>query len=43
MHKSQDADGETIKADPKLKPSRIIAGQNKNSIIHFYKGQWTRK
>lgn len=43
MHKSQDGDGETIKADSNLKPSTITAGQNKNSIDHFYKGQWTRK
>lgn len=43
MHKSQDGDGETIKADSNLKPSTITAGQNKNSIDHFYKDQWTRK
>lgn len=35
--------GETIKADSKLKPSRITAGQNKNGIDHFYEVQWTRE
>lgn len=35
--------GETIKADSKLKPSRITAEQNKNGIDHFYEVQWTRE